>query len=95
MESDTTGSEEALLEALKLELSKLGESPLHGEIALACSLYVMPNGIRCCNVQVLCGSGCGHLIAALDDEAELLNRLALVIKGLLERPVILGYPPRC
>jgi hypothetical protein len=95
VESITTGSEEALLEALNLELSKLGDSPLHGEITLACSFYVMPNGIKCCNVQVLCSSGCGHLIVALDDEAELLNRLALVIKGILERPAVLDSPLRC
>lgn len=84
----TIGSEEALLDAIKVELLKVSVSPHHGEITLSCSTYLMSNGIKCCNVQVECNSGCGHLIVAFNEEAELLDHLALVIKGMLGREVI-------
>jgi len=77
-------SKHALTRAIIGELDKEGESPLHGLIRLSCAMTFLTNGIKCCTVQIQCEAGCGYLVEAFGEEAEILREKAITIQRILE-----------
>ena len=83
MESMHRNSEHALASAIMTELDRLGETPLHGAIHLSYKDATLPNGIRRCSVQLECKAGCGYLIQAVGEEADILHQKTTTIQALL------------
>ena len=82
--------ENALTRAISAELERGNESPLHAIIRLSCSIAFLTNGIKCCSVQVQCKAGCGYLVEAFGEEAEMLRQKAISIQSILEKPASEG-----
>jgi hypothetical protein len=68
------------------ELDRGSENLLHQTIHLSCTVSSLSNGMKCCTVQIECKAGCGYLLQAFGEEAEILYEKALMFKGILESP---------
>ena len=79
-----SNSEHALTHAVMAELDRERESPLHAIIRLSCAMSFLRNGIRSCSVQVECKAGCGYLVEAFGEEAEILRQKANAIQSMLK-----------
>ena len=80
-------SEHALASAIMAELDRIGETPLHGAIRASYSTAFLANGIKRCSVQVECKAGCGYLIQAVGEEADMLQEKAMAIQSLLREGI--------
>jgi hypothetical protein len=80
-------SEHALASAIMAELDRRDETPLHGAIRLSYSTAFLANGIKRCSVQVECKAGCGYLIQAVGEEADMLQEKAMAIQSLLREGI--------
>lgn len=74
---------DALARAITEELDRAGESPLHGAIHVSCKAAFLRNGIKHCSVQIECEAGCGYLVEAFGEEADLLQEKAIATQNLL------------
>ena len=79
-------SGQALGKAVIVELDKSVEKPMHKTILVSIANSVQ-NGIRRCSVQIECKAGCGYLIYAFNEEADLLQEKAETLKILLATQV--------
>lgn len=85
-------SEYALASAIMTELDRLGETQLHGTIHLSCEAAFLTNGVKRCSVQLECKAGCGYLIQAFGEEADILQQKANVIQSVLCEGTHKGSP---
>jgi hypothetical protein len=74
---------EALAHAIMTEIDREGENPLHKTISISFRTLLMDNGMKQCSVQVECKAGCGYLIEAFGEEAEVLEHNAVLFKNIL------------
>ena len=77
-------STDALCRAIAIEIEKKPESSLHGILRITKGFAISSNGLRHCRVQLECGAGCGYLVEAYGDEADLLDRIATSCKCILD-----------
>ena len=85
-------SENALASAIMAELDRIGETPLHGAIRLSHSTAFLANGIKRCSVQIECKAGCGYLIQAVGEEADMLQEKAIAVQSLLREGIQKNSP---
>ena len=74
----------ALAHALLDELKRKERDPRHVLLQVSWTCRCLPNGIKCCSVQLRCAAGCGWLIDSYGHEAGLLETKAVAIHTLLE-----------
>jgi hypothetical protein len=78
-----TDVELALIHAVDAELAKEAESSSHKTMKLSVRKTCMSNGIWRCSVQVECLAGCGYLVEAFGDDADILLQRAVAIQNKL------------
>lgn len=75
----------ALAQAILEEITLAEDNPGHGAIHISCEVKCLSNGIKHCSAQIECGAGCGWLVQAFGEEAELLEQKAIAIQRHLNR----------
>ena len=78
------GSAKALDDAVRIELDR---EDLHRSIEVSYVTESLSNGIKRCSVQVECKAGCGYLVEAFGEEADMLREKAAAIQNMLSRGV--------
>jgi hypothetical protein len=66
------------------ELDRTDESSLHGAFHVSIRNSAAQNGVKRCSVQIECEAGCGYLIQAFGEEADMLQEKAIVLQRLLQ-----------
>ena len=75
----------ALAHAIMKELDRDGNGLLHGHVHISHTISFLRNGVKQCSVQVECEAGCGWLVQANGEEADVLEQKVIAIKRHLQR----------